>query len=261
MMEKNSVEKFFDDIPVYVINLPDCHKRRESVISQFAGYDNLHFIEAVDGRNPDTFSVNYNVTYTAYKNFTLPVIAVICSHAKAIRTAYDNGNEMACIFEDDIKLDLLDKCDFTIRDIIKTNNKWDAIQLYYSNNLINNYNHFKKNGLDVIKRDDSYFGTCYLINRNGMRKILKDLIVTDGVRKFNIINKINNPEDIILSSINTYIINKPCLYYAGSDSITFTSYFQDKNVSQTSNKISPDRSRALKAQNNAAEIIKSFYAK
>ena len=249
-MQKAFVDKFFDNIPVYVINLDDSNVRRDNIKTQFDGYDNLHFVEAIDGRNAEKFKKEYNVTYVTTINYTTAVIAVICSHAKAIKQAFDNGNEMACIFEDDVKLDLLDKCTFSLRDIIKINNEWDAIQLYYSNNLEKNHRDYEKNGIALLKRTSSYFGTCYIINRNGMRKMLKNVFDTDGAKNFVINIKINNPEDVVLAHINTYIINRPCVYYLGCDTITFPLYIADKKNLRTD---------AITAQNNAAKIIKSFY--
>lgn len=70
------------------------------MVDQLKDYKYAHRIEAVDGRNTEYFNNNYDVNYIKSKNFTTALIAVICSHAKAIKTAENLNHEIACVLED-----------------------------------------------------------------------------------------------------------------------------------------------------------------
>ena len=147
-MDNNSTV-FFGETPIYIINLKDSINRKNHILNEFKEcLPNVHFIDAVDGRDENFFNTNYRVNYHSNINFGKALIAVICSHAKAIYNAYCSGMDNACIFEDDIHLDLIKKCNFTLDDICKLNANWDTIQLFYCNDIEHYYNDYLTNGLD-----------------------------------------------------------------------------------------------------------------
>jgi GR25 family glycosyltransferase involved in LPS biosynthesis len=245
----SKIKTFFGNTHVYIINLKDSTTRRQKIIDQFDGYENLHIMDAVDGRDPKTFKMNYDINYTSPSAYTSPVIAVICSHAKAIKLAYDMGYDHICVFEDDVHLELINQYPYTLTDIMALGNDWELIQLYYCDNLQLNYNHYKTNGLNLIRRNMDYTGSCYVINRKGMESILNNVIITNGIDKFRITQPIVGPEDLIFNYVISYIINFPCIYYC-SDDMTFTNYIEhNKN----------DKTDCQLDQKKCAKLLKSFY--
>jgi len=201
-------------------------------LEEFKGFTNIEFIDAIDGRNENEFNNNYKVNYSSDYNFTKSTIAVICSHIKSIYTAYHNNLEKVCIFEDDVHTDLIKCANFTLLDICNLNNNWEIIQLFYVNRLEKHTNDFFKNGLRLIRRNGQYLGTCYIINKKGMEKILSHVVTTNGTNYFNIIPKIINPEDIIFNYILSYVINRQVFYY-WCDIPTFDKYiYNDEHYSK-----------------------------
>lgn len=222
-----SSKNFFGNIPIYIINLEDSYNRKEHILNEFKDFEeNIEFISAVDGRDSNYFYDNYTVDYNSKLNLTTCLIAVICSHAKAIHKAYQLGLNKVCIFEDDVHLDLIKNIDFNLDDICNLNNDYEAIQLFYTENIKINFDDYIKNGLKLIKRDINYSGSAYIINRIGMEKFLNSVINTNGENFFKIIPSIIDPEDIIFNHINTYIINHPIVFYY-FNSMTFYNYTTD----------------------------------
>ena len=147
------LETFFAGMPIYVINLKDSIERRNHVQNQFGSDVNLTFVPAVDGRCSSNFYSDYLVSFPNNRNnFSTSLIAVICSHIRAIYTAYHKGDQYAIILEDDVWTDLISSCSFTMSDICSLPGNWELIQLFYSSNNIirSNYEHFQKNGLQLL---------------------------------------------------------------------------------------------------------------
>jgi len=227
------MNNFFCNIPIYIINLEDSFDRKKHILNEFKNYDaNIEFISAIDGRKSENFYYNYKVNYNSEFNFSTSLIAVICSHIKAIYKAYNSNLEKVCILEDDVHLDLLSNVNFNLNEICNINNDWEAIQIFYvksmdyETDIKNNYNDYINNGLRLTKRDCNYSGTSYIINRTGMEKILNSIVITNGENIFNFIPNIIDPEDLILNYINSYIINRQLVFYY-FNTMTFTNY--DKN--------------------------------
>ena len=221
------LDTFLKETPVYIINLADSISRKEHIQEQFKSYKYLNFIEAVDGRQAEFFATNYNVTYNdCGKKYSTGLIAVICSHIRAIYTSYHNNDEYAIILEDDAWTDLIEPCQFTISDICKIDDEWEVIQLFYSQEDIikKNFEDFKQNGLKLIPRTNNLSGTCYLINRKGMHKFLTSVAEYDGVNTFKLKYPIIDPEYVVFGHIRSYIINRMIFYYY-FETMTFDNYF------------------------------------
>ena len=231
----NNIEKVFGNIPIFWINLYDSVNRFNNMNEQLKNYPFNHKIGAIDGRNEDTFKRQYDVKCINPKNFCTAVIAVICSHIKAIKKGFDLGYDNICVFEDDTNFELIPYYPHTLKDIISiTPTDWDIIQLFHSN-IANDLNEYTLKGLSVYKRNIDSSGTCYLINRNGMKKILQN-IETDGDTKYNITCPIVNPEHAIFSQLNAYVLNLPFLYYQ-SNEMTFDEYNKGSNAKLLCQKI------------------------
>ena len=156
-------------------------------------------------------------------------MAVICSHFKAIKKGYNLGYDMMCVFEDDVNFELLEYYPYTIKDIIdKTPDDWEVIQLYHNEDLDIMTHLYGKQYLSVISRYKDFTGTCYIINRNGMEKILNNKINTDGDDQFHFINSIESPESSIFSGLNAYVLEIPFLHF-GDFETTFNKYTDNDN--------------------------------
>jgi len=225
----NTLSNIFNNIPIFWINLSDSIERRDKMIDQLKDYKYNYRIDAVDGRNTEEFKKNYNVMYKTEKNFNTSLIAVICSHIKAIKTGYDSNYEIICVIEDDANFELVKDYPFTLKDIVnKAPKNWDIIQLYYTQQLNPNMNNYLVSGLQILPRNINYSGTCYLINKTGSEKILSNVVCTDETRTFDFKIPLRDPEHLIFSQLNSYVINLPFLYYY-DEKMTFDSYTNNAN--------------------------------
>ena len=249
--ETNNIEKLFENIPIFWINLNDSKNRFNDMCERLKNYPFNHRVEAIDGRNDDVFKKKYNVHYINPKNFCTAVIAVICSHIKAIKLGFDLAYDNICVFEDDVNLELIEYYPHTLKEIISiTPADWDIIQLFHSD-ITNDLNEYRLKGLNVYKRNKHHSGTCYLINRNGMKKILQKY-ETDGDTKYNIAIPIFDPEDVIFSQLNAYVLNLPFLYYH-SNEMTFDEYYKGSNCKLECQQVH------MKTKNQLTIFIKNLY--
>jgi GR25 family glycosyltransferase involved in LPS biosynthesis len=245
---------FFADIPIYVINLQDSVDRRTHVQRQFGPEVKVTFVPAVDGRRPGSFYNDYLVSFQNNRsNFSTSLIAVICSHIRAIYTAYHNRDQYAIILEDDVWTDLIPSCSFTMKDICNLPGDWELIQLFYSSHDIikSNHAHFQKQGLQLLPRSQNYSGTCYVINRMGMEKILNQICNYDGQKMFIIHRAISDPESMLFDNTKTLVLNRPIFFYYFS-SMTFDNYYSIDN---------PENSKkdCQVVHLNTANLLRSLY--
>lgn len=151
----------------YYINLERSKDRREAMEKKFA---NLKRVEGVDG-------MNLHISKEILSRCKMNVFQIGClqSHLKAIKTAYDNGDEEALIMEDDICADYLKRWEKSIQQIVDNKPKdAECIQLHCSMKsevrkmlkMDNDYSLWKKS----YRRNST---GCYYITRKGMEKIVK----------------------------------------------------------------------------------------
>lgn len=113
------------------------------------------------------------------------------------------GLEYACIFEDDVHVELIEKCNFTLLDLLN-NQGWEIIQLYYTTDLptlTKNVSDFYNRGIQILSRPKTnYPGSCYCINRKGMQAFLENVVLVSGdMKTFVIKPTIVDPEQILLN--------------------------------------------------------------
>ena len=222
------MKKIFGESNIYWINLDVSTDRRNNMLKNLAGLNHTR-ISAIDGLDDIKFKTKYNVISNPL--FSSALNAVSCSHIKAIKIAHDKNLPHVIILEDKCHFDYIEYFEHSIKDIIamteKQDSTWELIQLS-SVPLYDNLIDAKNNGFQVKKRPDNYFGLNYLINYNGMKKIL-NLIPTNGKNTFDFSTVINliNPEDIMYKNLNCYILNTPILYVY-SEKSTFPYYFTTK---------------------------------
>jgi len=94
------------------------------------------------------------------------------SHISIIKNAYYSNKKIILIFEDDIiKMNSDDKINYNeIIEFIKTNNKWELINLGWFN-LFNSL-FIPMNKSKNISQFGSVYASSYIINRAGMKRIL-----------------------------------------------------------------------------------------
>lgn len=174
-------EKFIS-IPKYYINLDRSIERRQKLEKEFKKYNinNYTRIKAFDKKDIKTYRRG-ELEGTTYVNDYYAEnheVAITMSHLKAIKTAYDNGDKEALIFEDDVSLQLYPTWKKSFSSIIKSLPGDAEILQLVSNTKIGNLD------FELTKRpnDVSTHGCAgaYLINKKGMEKIIYNFFLEDG---------------------------------------------------------------------------------
>ena len=221
------MERVFKKIPIYWINLDRSTDRKISMEKELQNTNHTR-ISAIDGTDSELMS-QYTITGVPNPAWTVPLLACTCSHLKAIKTAYDNYLSHVIILEDKCFFSFIDYINKSIDDVITEtttkNPDWNIIQLHSVPIPEPNFWSFRVYGLRAEKRvPGKSFGLNYLINRNGMSKILDKFKTTDTHFDFPAkYTSISNPEVLIYCAVNSYVLNFPLLYVY-SDKSTFEYY-------------------------------------
>ena len=233
IMNGNSLNTFFENIPLYWINLDRSVDRKKFMNDQLMKYKNNYRIQAIDGSNSD-FN-NYNIKFEIDRSFSINMKAVYCSHINAIKKAYDNGDNVAIILEDDANLHLIDIYNYNMKYILSiAPDNWSILQLYGIDDkkvLTNLLNDHTINGLRWVNRCfyGSASGSAYLINRIGMNNILNKCITNFNYDYTFLNNNCYDIEDFIFNQEGSYILNYPFLYYY-FDTQTFINYINTNDT-------------------------------
>jgi GR25 family glycosyltransferase involved in LPS biosynthesis len=152
--------------------------RREYMESQLPNhFEQYHRIPGFNGKKiKDKYhdTIDGVEFYNEFENNSLSEIGCTLSHLLAIKTAYENGDEIACIMEDDVYMNLLNIKDESLDEFIKNIHiEWEILKLFHldSTGLNKEFIPIKKHNFHLFN-DDSNSTVCYLINRKGMEKIL-----------------------------------------------------------------------------------------
>jgi len=171
------------DYPIFYINMEKNTSRRKYMESQLEKISKKYYrVNAFNGyeiENKENDIVDNTEFINSYKNMSKPEIGCTVSHILAIKTAYQQGFEIAMICEDDIFLgtsSLIPKLSSLVE---QAPADWDIIKLYSGfGNYEGEYNKYYNQNPTThifIKRQypKVFWGTLsYLINRNAMKKIL-----------------------------------------------------------------------------------------
>ena len=117
-------------IPIYWINLNRSIDRKRKMEQQLKEYDiNNHVrVEGIDGKELD-----FEKYRDKCMNRTEYELGCTLSHLKAIKSAYNNGDEYALIFEDDCSFEFVKYQKYSIDELIEIMNKehsnWNILQL------------------------------------------------------------------------------------------------------------------------------------
>jgi GR25 family glycosyltransferase involved in LPS biosynthesis len=169
-------------IPVYYINMDKSKDRNEWMIQQLSkNVDRYYRVSAVNGysiQNKEHDIVDGVEFYNDFKELTLPEIGCTLSHLKAIHTAYENGENIAIIMEDDVYVDMINLLDDSVEELVKNApEEWEILQLVYLEKKLNKslktFNRYSYH--QHLRGNYESFTSSYLINRKGMENILKRL--------------------------------------------------------------------------------------
>lgn len=232
------MDKVFGNIPIYWINLEKSKFRKQTMETLFKGTNNKRIV-AVDGVDPVLCSKKYKII-GGHPVFSTALNAVLCSHVKAIYTAYHNNLEYVVVLEDRYSYDA-GNFPFTIFDVINLAKNTDPdndvvllINTDHETSLHNGYPDIPKMPLYITKKDHFMAGLIYLINRKGMKKIL-DLVTTNGVNYFDITNltsKYYPFESMFYDHLNAYVVHRSMFKVHISD-FTFKNYYADQKLNET----------------------------
>jgi GR25 family glycosyltransferase involved in LPS biosynthesis len=170
-IDKQDAKNKFSDINIYWINLKRSYDRRQIMENMFNSIDLKNIrVEAYDGKIIDTYN---NFVFIEDGNRLLSQYEKCCtiSHFTAIKKAYDYDEEKIIVMEDDIGIKFIGYWESTMQQICDTAPKdWEIIKLH---KLCKNYL-YDLHGVKYIKIKlyHSNGAQCYIINRNGMKKII-----------------------------------------------------------------------------------------
>lgn len=186
--EVKKKDETFNSIKKYYINLDRSTDRKESIEEEFRlyGITNYERVAACDGKNMEKKKEGKfgDIKFKAPndKKSSVREIATTCSHIKAIKRAYDNGDELAIILEDDTKFTLMPYWDKELKELMnELPDDWEIFRLVsgLGDNWINlkkllnlgASNKYKKQRIHT-RNKNVFSAVCYLINREGMKKML-----------------------------------------------------------------------------------------
>lgn len=179
--------------------------------------------------------------------------ACVLSHLSAIKAGYDSGDNMFIILEDDMNVEKFD--DDKIVKILSKEDNVEMIQIFNSSHhfILQMYNDFfvKENKL-LIKRDQhDYPGMgCYLLTRNGAKKILDTFILNDNDYFYDLsMSSWCCSDNILYKCTNTYIFTYPFVTTCSD----FDSHIHNEHIQY--HKIANNIISKINEINNAKHLI------
>jgi GR25 family glycosyltransferase involved in LPS biosynthesis len=181
----------------------------EKQFAEMGIMDKVTRINAIDGKNIKNIyqgniqSIQYSANYI--KKITQYELACTLSHLLTIKKAYDNGNDIALILEDDAYLGF---AYFWPESLEKYTQKfpqdWEMIQVYPGDNSEKSKNYDFRPWVYL----KSWGAAAYLINRKGMEKIINRFFVSDLEMKLDQFTKVRLQADhVIYETTVTYVPN------------------------------------------------------
>jgi FkbM family methyltransferase len=166
--------------PIYYINMDKNQDRKKFMEKEFSSLTSnsgpITRIKGFDGfkiNNLQHDTVDGIEFINNYDDMNKGEIGCTISHLLAIKKAYEEGKDIAIIMEDDLLFDFL-SLHQPIKTIVdKAPVNWEIIQLFTYNHTSNE----NKKEYNFIKRPkNSYYTSTasYIINRNGMEKIINN---------------------------------------------------------------------------------------
>lgn len=222
----NTIQTKKINLPTYYINMDKYQNRRnymENHLKKYTnGYKRIRGFNGYIIENKEKDKVDDIQFINDYPDITKAEIGCTMSHMMAIKTAYDNGDHVALILEDDTNISLVNMLDFDFSEFLEhAPNDWEILKFFYMN-MDMNMNNFRNKEYKEYKyipenpKQHSFSTVGYVINRKGMEKILNYAYSYDN-NTFHIRNSQNIPSngvaDIFLYEIvNTYNV-EPSIFF------------------------------------------------
>tara|TARA_B110000008_G_scaffold26052_2_gene23440 strand:- start:4615 stop:6846 length:2232 start_codon:yes stop_codon:yes gene_type:complete len=147
-------------------------------------------------------------------NYTFKELATCMSHLKAIREAYERGDNMALILEDDAVLDLSNMDKNMNHFVESAPEDWEILQLFVQHmKLIGHYNHMSDPW--VFWHGKNWGATAYVINRRGMRKLLEKMYKGNSLT---FEESIVVADEVVFAHLNAYTATFPYVSISGDSS-------------------------------------------
>lgn len=200
-----------DKISIYYINLENSKDRDKYIKNHFSSFvEKTGFkLNRINAITPgDSVLRNNEYKFNQCKNFKYKTeLAVLLSHIKSIHTAYHDKMEMAYIFEDDTIIHRIPNT-FNLVNLAPRN--WELLQLFTTKMFYDT----KRLWLP-INNEHFITASAYIINRQGMRKILS-LFTENGlynldfdkikIKQSNLINQHCVSDIILYKYLNSYLL-------------------------------------------------------
>jgi len=199
-------------IPVYYINMDKSTDRNEWMKKQMVNVERYYRVPAVNGykiKNKKHDVVDGVEFYNQF-DLTLPEIGCTLSHLKAIKIAYENGEEMVIIMEDDIYMDMMNLMDYSLETLIENApDDWEIIKLVNHSQVLNKSSTYKEHSFHFYDRNKpAYSSGAYVINRKGMETFLR----TCGANPYYLMNQKSGVTDTFLWQVSKQVyILEPCV--------------------------------------------------
>ena len=208
-------------LSIYWINLDSSVSRRHSMEKKIRNATRIRAItaqqaEAIYGEKYKQISFFHDKSGDKiwlqhfYNNYTYKELATCLSHVKAIQRAYDDGNNIALILEDDATINPA----FNIETVISVAPKnWETLQLYVHHTKIV----FRNNRIVdpfVNWKVGNWGATAYIINKKGMEKILS--MYHNNMIHFNL--PVVVADEFIYYYTNSYTCTFPFVTTSGQES-------------------------------------------
>ena len=161
--------------PIYYINMDKDIDRKKSIEDQLSRVSTNHYrIKGFNGHMIKSLShdkLEGIEFFNYYDDMTSSEIGCVLSHIKAIKTAYDNNDQLAIICEDDLIFDTCSINDSITDLILEAPKDWEILQL--SNLSEIGQRKTREYKLRTLEHNSLIWGTgCYIINNIGMEKVI-----------------------------------------------------------------------------------------
>lgn len=191
---------------VYYINLERSVERDKRIRETFKSYGlvNFHRIQGIEGKHIDRSTLS-----TRENKLSDSELGCVKSHIEAVSQAYNDGHQMVLIMEDDCNFEYLQYHEYTLEEIINlTDKKYDVYQLGITTTPEAAEHMVRCENLVSSFYCDS--AVCYLITRNGMKKILQS----------NSMLKV--ADNYMYENTDTCVVNRPYFTYYYSSNVHST---------------------------------------
>ena len=188
----------------YAINLESCKDRWNTMVKLYD--DKLIRVNAYDGQKLK----EYEDIHFDSLNLSPNEIACSFSHIKAIKTAYENGDEEAFIIEDDMVNTYKDYWKQSLRNYVENKPHNCECLIFYTSNPRKLDTMLKSTDIYFEYGEDHWSTGCYYLTKAAMKKIY-DLYIVNEIIDFSKLSWFDVTADgnLIFPRLQTYHVSHP----------------------------------------------------